>query len=222
MRWREKVTDVLNQYKRKNLADMLILIPVLDDKKQTIAFLRPITADYQQTIPECVSLFSRWRMENPTLSLARFDITDERTKSWLDRLVVQNDNRIIFLITNYNGEALGHIGFANFREEEKAAEVDSVLRGQKNGYPRLMEYAMAALISWGKQELELQAVDLEVWSKNEHAIRFYKRCGFVEERLIPLRRVEEIGEVKWVPDESMADGAENYYLHMVFQGDDSR
>lgn len=222
MRWREKVTDVLNRYKRKNLADMLILIPVLDDKRQTIAFLRPITADYLQTIPGCVSLFSRWRMENPTLSLARFDITDERTKSWLDRLVVQNDNRIIFLITNCNGEALGHIGFASFREKGKIAEVDSVLRGQKNGYPRLMEYAMAALISWGKQELELQAVDLEVWSKNEHAIRFYKRCGFVEDRLIPLRRVEEIGEVKWVPDESLVDGAENYYLHMIFQGDDSR
>lgn len=221
MHWREKVTVILNQYKRKDPADPLILIPVLDDKKQTVAFLHPITADYQQTISGCVSLFSRWRMENPTLSLARFEITDERTKSWLDRLVVQNDDRMIFLITNCEGEALGHIGFANFREEGRIAEVDSVLRGQKDAYPRLMEYAVAALIAWGKRELELQAVDLEVWSRNEHAIRFYKRCGFVEDRLIPLRKVQEVGEVKWVPDESLTHGAENYYLHMIFQEGDS-
>ncbi len=221
MCWREKVTDVLNQYKRKDPADTLILIPVLDDKKQTVAFLHPITKDYEQTISGCVSLFSKWRRENPTLSLARFEITDERTKNWLDRLVVQNDNRLIFLITNCEDKALGHIGFANFRAEGKIAEVDSVLRGQKNGYPRLMEYAMAALIAWGKRELELQGVDLEVWSQNEHAIRFYKRCGFVEDRLIPLRKVQEVDEVKWVPDESMTHGAENYYLHMVFGGGDS-
>lgn len=222
MNWREQVITVLDRYKRKNPADALILIPVLDGLNQTFAFLRPITADYLQTIPNCVSLFSRWRAENPSLSLARFTITDERTKNWLDRLVVQNDNRVIFLIVDCEGEPLGHIGFANFREKGKIAEVDSVLRGRKECYPKLMEYAMTALVAWGKQELKLQAVDLEVWAQNEHAIRFYKRCGFVEDRLIPLRRVQEADEIKWVPDESLNEDAENYYLHMnlICEGSD--
>lgn len=222
MDWHEQVITVINRYKRRDPADKLVLIPVLDESNQIFAFLRPITADYLQTIPDCVSLFSQWRAENPSLSLARFTITDERTKGWLDRLVVQNDNRIIFMIVDRKGEALGHIGYANFRENGKIAEVDSVLRGKKEGYPRLMEYAIAALVKWGKQELDLQAIDLDVWSKNEHAIRFYKRCGFMEDRLIPLRKVQEAAEVKWVPDESLGDGAENYYLHMnlIFEGSD--
>jgi len=69
--------------------------------------------------------------------------------------------------------------------------------------------------------LDLQAVDLEVWSQNEHAIHFYKRCGFAEDRLIPLRKVQEASEVKWIADDSLTDGVENYYLHMVFRGGDS-
>lgn len=222
MCWREKVTSILDQYKRKKTTDKLILIPVLDEKRQTMAFLHPITTDYLQETPECVHLFSKWRKENPTLSLARFDITNERTKNWLDRLVVQNDNRIIFMITDCAGKALGHIGFANFREEGQIAEVDSVLRGEKTGYPKLMEYAISALIEWGRQELDLQKVDLEVWSQNEHAICFYKRCGFTEDRLIPLRKVQEAAEVRWVPDEGLVGNAENYYLHMILKGDDSR
>ena len=54
---------------------------------------------------------------------------------------------------------------------------------------------------------------LLLWD-NAGGISYYKRCGFKEEELIPLKRVEAQGEITWVPWESTPDRAEKYYLHM--------
>ena len=69
---------ILNVYKRKQVKDKLILIPILDADENTIGFLHPITADFDRTIPNCVQLLDRWREDNPTLSPSRFPITHER------------------------------------------------------------------------------------------------------------------------------------------------
>ena len=72
--------EILNFYKRKQARDKLILIPILDSEENTVGFLRPVTADFNVTIPDCVELLNRWRVDNPTLSPSRFPITHERTR----------------------------------------------------------------------------------------------------------------------------------------------
>lgn len=208
------LTEILDQYKRKDPVSPLILLPILDKQGILQGFLRPVTADFRNTIPDCVHLFSKWRRENPTLSPARFTITDKRTEDWLQRLVVDNDQRLLFMVQTPMGKNVGHIGFASFRYEERTAEVDSVLKGEKEGTPGLMEYAMAALVHWGKETLRLNHVDLEVLWDNKHAISFYHRCGFQDDTLIPLEKIEADGEVKWRTCEIKEQNAEKYYLHM--------
>jgi RimJ/RimL family protein N-acetyltransferase len=213
-RYKENLIAFLNRYKRKNPADPLVLVPILGMNNKLHGFLRPVTADFRETIPECVYLFSKWRRENPSLSPARFEVTDERTEGWLQRLVVDNDQRFLFMVQTPMGKNVGHIGFASFRYEEKAAEVDSVLKGEKSGNPRLMEYALASLVRWGKEALHLEHIDLEVLSDNQHAISFYQRCGFQDDALIPLEKIEADGEIKWRANEALAGKAKKYYLHM--------
>ena len=215
MSYRDQVTGVLNKYKRKSPEDYLVMVPVTDASNTVVGFLHPVTADYRSSIPNCVDLFSRWREENPTLSLARFQITHQRTEFWLDHSVILNDNRIIFLIEDCQREYIGHIGFANFRYEQRIAEVDSVLRGRKKIHPRIMEYAISALVRWGKRELGLRQIDLEVYSENAHAINFYKRCGFSADVLIPLEKEILPDEVRWNPCADNTKPAEKYYLRMI-------
>lgn len=216
MCYQDTVIHTVDQYKRKKPSDKLILVPILNEDQKTIGFLHPVTADYRETIPGCVELFSRWRVENPTISTARFAVTHERTEKWLDNLLISNNNRFIFLIQELSGEYIGHIGFANFRYDHRIAEVDSVLRGKKEGNPGIMQYAMQSLIHWGKETLGLEHIDLEVLSDNDHAISFYQRCGFYHDGQIPLEKVETPDEVKWVPCEDRSKEAEKYYLHMTF------
>lgn len=214
---KEIIIPIMDRYKRKQETDYLILIPILNDENKTVGYLHPVTKDYKQRIENCVSLFSQWRKENPTLSPARFEITDERTDNWLKKVVVDNDNRILFIVQDTIGTSIGHIGFASFRYDTQTAEVDSVLKGVKTGYPCFMEYAMKALLKWGKEVLEIEHFDLEVIWDNDHAIRFYERCGFEKDHLIALEKEELSDEIRWVVSKDQNVKAEMYYQHMIWK-----
>ncbi len=207
--------EKLDQYKRKQNSDNLILIPILDANKNTVGFLRPITADFKETINRCVELLSRWRAENPTLSPTRFRVTLEGTERWINNLVIGNDQRILFMVQDLRENYIGHMGFAGFDCMTQSAEVDLVVRGEKNVALGLMEYAVQALARWGKRELGLEHISLDVLWDNAHAISFYERCGFQKGELIPLTKEEAQGEIRWIPHRGVQFNAEKYYLHMT-------
>lgn len=215
MSYEEQVTKKLNQYKRKQTSDKLVLIPILDAEERTIGFLRPITADFKTTIAGCVELLSVWRAENPTLSPTRFHVTHEGTERWMNHLVIDNDQRILFMVEDTGGNYIGHMGFAGFDYTARSAEVDLVLRGRKDTAYGLMEYAIRALVRWGIQELGLEHISLDVLWDNAHAISFYERCGFQKGELIPLTREDAQGEIRWIPHRGARFKAEKYYLHMT-------
>ena len=214
MRYEEQVTEKLNHYKRKQASDKLVLIPVLDANERTIGFLRPITADFETTIAGCAELLSVWRAENPTLSPTRFHITHEGTERWITNAIINNNQRILFMVEDISGSYIGHMGFADFDYATRSAEVDLVLRGRKDTAYGLMEYAIRALVNWGRQELELEHIGLDVLWDNAHAISFYERCGFQKGGLIPLTREDAHGEIRWTPHRGVQFDAEKYYLHM--------
>ncbi len=212
------VRRILRQYKRMETADYLICIPVYQDDGEIVAYLRPITADFRKTIPQCVALLSQWRVENPSIATGTFTVTHERTMKWLDNLVVNNDDRILFMIQALDANYLGHIGFAAFDETDRSAEIDSVLRGVKDASPGLMQAAMKAIMAWGQKELGLAAIHLKVFHDNPHAICFYERCGFEDAGRIPLVKVVLPDEEKWEisEDPNMTD-AERYYVKMDYK-----
>jgi len=154
-KYQKFIKNILDSYKCKSYDDYLICLPVYDEGKKIVAFLRPITKNYIETIPNCVELMSKWRIENPTISTGKFTVTHERTQRWLDNLVINKNDRIIFLIMDFSGNYLGHIGYASFNYKKKSAEIDSVLRGVKGVMPGLMGFCMNTIIEWGKKVLHL-------------------------------------------------------------------
>jgi len=208
------IEKILDQYKRKQKEDKLILIPIFDKDEVTVGYLRPVTADFMTTMVGCVELLDRWRMENPTLSPSRFPITHERTARWVTNSIIENGKRILFMIQNLDGKYIGHMGFTNISAEQESAEVDMVVRGEKEINPGMMGHAMAALIRWGKQDLRLKEIYLAVLPYNKHGIMFYQRCGFKEAGIIPLIKVEADGEISWTRCEESSCVPEHYFLRM--------
>jgi RimJ/RimL family protein N-acetyltransferase len=88
------------------------------------------------------------------------------------------EDRILFLIASVDSELIGHIGFSSFDYDEKGCEVDAVLRGEKQGHPGIMTFALRSLLQWGLDELKLEEIQLRVFSDNQRAIDFYLRNGF--------------------------------------------
>jgi RimJ/RimL family protein N-acetyltransferase len=217
MKYQEHINNIFDSYKCKSQGDYLVCLPVYDENKKIVSFLRPITKDYLQTIPNCVELMSKWRIENPTLGAGTFVVTHERTQRWLDNLVINKNDRIIFLIMDFYGNYLGHIGFASFQYDRKSAEIDSVLRGVKDVIPGLMGFCMNTMIEWGKKVLQLEEITLSVYADYTHAIDFYMRCGFRRDIVLPLVKVILPDEEKWeISTDKDLKNAERYSLKMVY------
>lgn len=211
------VKQVFDNYKCKKKFDILKLLPVYNDEEKLIAYLRPITADFRDSIKDCVSLMSAWRAENPSISASVFEITDERTSAWLDNLVIGRDDRLLFLIQTLDGRYIGHVGYSSFCYETKTAEIDSILRGVQNVYPGVMTFALRTLLWWGKNTLKLENIELSTDTGNEKSQALYRRVGFVDKSRKALVKVIKADEVRWDPaDDPDMPNAERYSLVMIY------
>lgn len=207
--YEEFIEELFNKIKRKNTQDDMLFISVTDDNGNLVAFLKPITFDYESIFPDCVYYMSKWRRENPSLSNSVFEVTDERTKNWLYKLILNRKDRLLFFIDDLQNNHIGHIAYSSFNFKNMTAEIDAVLRGEKSPVPGLMTFTIKSMIRWAKKNLKLSNIQLRVSDNNEKALALYRRCGFVTISRIPLFRRELDNEVRWdeddTRDESEAD-----------------
>jgi len=176
--YRSFIRDTFESFKCMRRHDLLLCIPIYDDKGLLAGYLRPVTRDYRQSLPGCAEQLAAWRNENPSLSAEPFAATAESTERWLDEIIGRED-RLLFYILLPDGRRAGHIGYSSFEYEAGRCEVDAVLRGDGDTPPGIMTFALNALIRWGLGSLRLKNIELRVFSDNAHAIRYYSRNFFV-------------------------------------------
>lgn len=196
----ERISTVLYDMKRFEKNKEYVCIPILNERKGIIGFLKPITVDYQAIFPDCVSTFSRWRSENPSLSNSVFQVTDERTRNWLDHMVLPSKDRLFFFIDDLNNRHLGHIALSRFNYETESGFVDSVLRGELCDIPDLMYHTIMTLQKWMIERLKCKRIFLVTNVDNVRAIKLYTRCGFKIIGKQPLYRKKMENETRWDPD----------------------
>ncbi len=192
----------------------------------------PLENEYGYLLPICklhlddhvlISTLSRWRRENTFAYPSQFTVTDDGTASWLRERVIGVDDRMLFLVVNRHGYPIGHLGFANAINDQMEIEMDNIVRGVANVAPGIMTRSMSRLIEWAKESFWPRSFYLRVFSDNEHAIKFYRRLGFVDDRLIPLRRWEESAGTFYRPlTEDDNQPADKHFLRMVYSPSQSQ
>lgn len=214
---RNTVEEKLRRYKREEKEDMLVMVPICQNGYVT-AYLRPLTFDYKSSLPGIVCALSEWRRENSYAWASTFDVTDERTEMWLKKYVLEKKDRIIFVIQDLNNHYIGQIGLAGFDYNEKSVEIDAVVRGKKDVLPGIMGAALNTIINWGELEFHVEKFLLDVFDDNLHAIKFYKKNGFVESGRIALVEQKSRMETRWEIDESIAvESASRCYIKMELE-----
>ena len=218
--YKEFIKCKFDNFKRKDTKLPMICFPIVNDKQDVVAFLKPIPKDFRIIFPGLIQLLGRWRKENPSLSESIFEITDKRTENWLDNLIINRDDRLLFLIDSVDNLHIGHIAYSSFNYIDKSAEIDCVLRGVKNACPGLMTYAVKTMLKWGYSEFKIKKFYLSTSKDNTKAIDLYKRCGFKIIKEIPLVRHELLNEVRWDPsEEENVIESEKYAVKMKYMGD---
>lgn len=166
---------------------------------------------------QLIHKLSEWRRENAFAYPTRFTVTDAGTTSWLRSKLLDVEDRILFLVLDRHGNPVGHLGFADCINDEAEMEIDNVVRGEKEVEPGIMRNAMEALMNWAEEVIGPRSIYLRVLNTNDHAIQFYRRLGFNDTQLTPLRRHEDGERVEYrTVTEEDHDKPDDYFLHMTY------
>ena len=164
------------------------------------------------TDPAIVDCLFRWRAASMTGFLTVFEPTVDKTRGYLEKLVLTDPARILFLILDPAGRPVGNIGLCNVTGAD--AEVDNIVRGERVETPNFMAQVQAGLIAWAQERLGVERVYLNVLSDNERAVNSYLKAGYVETGRTPLTREAIEGGYRLVPTPGGGDPAEPTLIQM--------
>jgi len=128
-------------------------------------------------IPGIIESMTKWRQDNMKWFLTQFEATPERTRAWIEDVILPAPDRLMFLIWLGSLEDfVGHIGIMKITDN--FGEIDNTLRGESRGPKGLMHYAEIALLSWMFGKMGMKTANLWLLSWNYRAIKWHLSTGF--------------------------------------------
>jgi perosamine synthetase len=176
------------------------------DQAQAISLPLPETGGYLMPVCELhsddthlISTFSAWRRENMFAFPSQFPVTDAGTSAWLRKRLLDVPDRLLFLVLEKHGRPVGHLGYANCLNDQCAMEIDNVVRGVKGIHAEIMSEAMRTVLKWAEEVIGPHSIFLRVFQDNAHSVAFYRRLGFHDGEVIPLRKQVEGDSIVYAP-----------------------
>ncbi|MDX1949525.1 MAG: GNAT family N-acetyltransferase [Rickettsiales bacterium] len=209
LKYRENVEIAI----KANKTDSAAQIEIRDGDK-LVGKLIPITTETLKD-DEKISLLTNWRKDNQNAFPSQFSVTFEGTKTWTEKQLLQQKDRILYFVSDEKNQLIGHVGLFRFDYHKKACELDNIVRGVNGVAKGLMLLACQEIIKFAKNELQVSEIYLRVFSDNQPALKLYDKIGFEEILRIPLRKEEEEGNIFW--KEVISDpyfAAEKYFVTM--------
>jgi hypothetical protein len=211
-----KPFHIIRQYKQNNDITKRFKLPILDNKGQNLGELVCID-DALSKESMLVNDLTYWRSQHMRYFLTQFTATPERTAAWLERVVLQSDDRILFLICTETGESIGNFGVCNIGTIR--GELDNLIRGRKGGHPRLVYYSELAMLAWLFGSLSLQEANLWVFSNNIRTIQLHSSIGFSICQTKRISRSKDGNEVHLLIDSYEGEEVNNSYHEMQLKKD---
>lgn len=178
-------------------------------------FLVPVCRAHLEDL-ELIKNLTAWRNTNVDVYSTQFTATEASTKVWMLDCLLAVDDRILFLVCDIKGKVLGHIGFNACHNPELNFEIDNVVKGDDRSEKGLFSDAMVALMEWARKVINVDNFFLRVMDKNQHAIDFYKKNEFIEQKRLPLTKVIKGESVNYV-DAKPGEVPERYFIQMIWK-----
>lgn len=163
-----------------------------------LGYLAPI-GEFFRDDSQLVAELAKWRNANQFAYPSRFEVTVQGTTNWLASAVIENENRLLFLIQDSKGTAVGHIGLLQI--EDSVCEIDNVLRGEAEP-SGIMTDALHVIENFAYLELGLEDLQLRVLKSNSHAVNFYIKNGYEILKEIPLENIGSDQNIQLVESEN--------------------
>jgi perosamine synthetase len=193
--------------------------------EEAVARGMPLPGGVGHLLPVCelhaddqrvIAALARWRAAHQHWFPTQFPVTVEGTADWLRRLVLDVPDRLLFLVLDRQGHAVGHFGYADAAKVPHEIWLDNMIRGEEGTQPGLMTSVACEVRRWAWDVLGAQRCVFYTFADNERLIRLWTRLGFRVEETIPLRRFERGDRVSFVPRPAGDDAPpDREYLRMA-------
>ncbi len=190
-------------------------LSILDDRGDIIGKLVPVDEKLAND-SKVIDSLRKWRQKYMHFFLTQFTATNKRTSHWLNTVVLPNDDRILFIIYDDKGIAIGNFGVCNI--DQTSAQLDNLIRGEVGGHKRLIFYAELCLIHWLFEIIEIKNIYLHVFSNNQKTLSLHKSVGFRKTKIYKLEKSTLDNEVKYmVNHEKIPADDELGYIRMEIE-----
>ena len=202
----------------KNNTSEKFSIAIKDNNDKAIGSLVLVQKrDANNTI--ILDALTRWRKKYMKYFLTQFNASTNRTKSWLENIVIPSTDRLLFLILDEDNNLIGNFGIADILFDR--CELDNLIRGEKGGHPKLIYFSELSLLKWLFLEKNVKRVNLHVFANNLPTIKLHKSVGFVEIGRRKLERVQsKDGAVSFDETQIFSEGNSIEYLELMLESND--
>lgn len=161
-----------------------LMLEITSKNSLNVGTLKPLNSKVL-TDEFLIAQICEWRNDNLRFFFTQNRSTVESTKQYIRR-VLKDSRYSMFLMYSTNGEAVGHLGYAE--RSKTTVELDNLVRGNMPLPADFIEAAERCLISEIFIDPAIEKVQLQVLSNNVLAKRIHFLLGFEITDQYPLKR----------------------------------
>ena len=159
-------------------------IVIYDSNDIVICHLSLITSD-DLNDKYLITKMTEWRKQFQHCFLTVFEPTYERTKTWLEKRLCTDENRVLFKIYSIDRKLIGHIGAINYNSY---IEYDYYIKGERVAIKDFAQIVAKRFLFWICDVSSVEDIFGRVRSDNNHTIEFHQRTGFQVVGRKPLKK----------------------------------
>ncbi len=211
----KNIKDIFKKIKKRENEWKNFTLPLYLDSV-LFGHLKPITKDIlikSKSNSLLITKLSEWRQKNERW-FDSFNVTNEGTLRWLKKGVIDQSDRLLFLVQNVEKIDIGHMGLYR-------GEADNFIRGESSISKGIMTLSLQKMLYWSFNRLKINKLYLRVFSDNNKAIKFYKNCGFRSVGKIKLKKVIKGDVIRYVSLQSI-EKPDRFYTLMCCKNQNER
>ena len=148
------------------------------------------------TSDETVNLLYNLRKKYRKMFAHDFEMTEEKTRNWIKKLILGNPERILFIIY-FNNKKIGCIGNGGYDKKNNSSRLDNMMKDPLRNLPGAMTIVEKVYLKWMFDDLKLSKITGFLFSDNSRMINIHKKCGWITVDVVPIKKIFTEEETRW-------------------------
>ena len=193
----------LNEIKKKKDSNIIIYF------KEDV-----IRLDLVDTNNDTIDLLYNLRKKYRDMFATDFQMTKEKTRNWIKKIILGSQDRILFIIS-INNRKIGCIGHGGYNENENSSQLDNMMKDPSCKISGIMTIVEKVYLKWMFEFFELSKITGYLFSDNEKMMSLHRECGWKLLDKVPITKKIENDYSIWEIDKEPSTKRIERYFNII-------